>query len=265
MDSTATTASRTSTTEGSQASAIVCPLASALASADAKANNCCTCLCPPNSRKWNSSEIKALCDGVFVLGGGDANHAQQVCDALAKAPGCNKKLAEEVAWTELPYDFLIDKDKYKEDEMVDRYGCIGLKAFTKKNEVEKANLELDKNLLAKRKVERLTGGKYEQFSTRLRRFRKNIINYMVIEIHRWWGIQFKALVKDVECKSFDGFLVLFRTQTYNKRMRFLVFLCQNGMWTREIFIWMEAAMMGALKITYLPGALVSNKPIKNKR
>ena len=236
------TAEQTSTVAAVTAAPIGIPADSSAALQaidDAQAGACNVFV--PIPRVWAPKEVKDLWDGVFVLGGGDGELEQKICEALAKAPGSDPKLAEEVAWTEVPFDFLLDKREYKEDEWVDRYSCVGVDKFI----LHKHN---PKNKCRNSII--VHASKYCEFKNRMRRLRQNLINFFIIEVNRCWRIQFKLLVPEMECNSFDDFLVKISSLPYGNNVRRWIFISSNHMWTREKFVWMEDQVKAVGKLTY---------------
>ena len=222
--------------------AIVCPKAAS------KTSHC------NSARVWCTSEVKQLYDGVFLIGGGDGDLQQRTYEALAKAPGSDPKLAENVCWTKVPCDFLLDKNDYKEDEWVDRHSSVGINSFDKQNEEEK----LDGNKVPKKKSKALVKDdeKFAEFKKRLQRLRKNLVDVLLVEIGRMFTNQFVELVPDMECKSFEDFLVKFRSMPYDNKMRKRVHIASHTMWNWEKMLHVENALKEILKIKY--GNLLSN-------
>ena len=64
---------------------------------------------------WHSKEIKNLYRGVYILPVQDSQE-DEFFDAIAGAPGSKPELADRVAWTEVPYDFLLDKSEHSDNE-----------------------------------------------------------------------------------------------------------------------------------------------------
>ena len=204
---------------------------------------------PSKRNVWSTKEIKGLYDGVFVLP--DPAKEDEVCESIAGLPGSNPKLAEEVAWTELPYDFLLDKSEYNNNELVVRFSYGGLEVFMKKIPGEtiddrgKTTYVLDRFPIDPSKE------LLKEFETRMRRLRRNMINVLHVEISRMWKSLMDQCVPELKCKSFDHFLVLLRTKPHDNEMRRIVHIVTHTMWSRESMIRIERALMEKLKIRHL--------------
>ena len=213
---------------------------------------------------WDPKEIKGLCDGVFDFPVPESVQKEDVHDAIAGCPGSNPKFAEEVAWMEeVPVDFLLDKSKHKKNEWLMRFQSVGLKFFWKGKPVE-----VDRNgktfwtppLAADESVDLL-----EEFKKRMKRIRSNIINALHVETNREFKSLVDQCVPELNCKSFDHFLVLLRTKTNDNSMRRIVHIVSHTMWSRENFIRMERTVMNKLRIRYGSLTKVDGTRIKHTR
>ena len=204
---------------------------------------------PSKRNVWSTKEIKGLYDGVFVLP--DPAKEDEVYESIAGLPGSNPKLAEEVAWTELPYDFLLDKSEYNNNELVVRFSYGGLEVFMKK--IPKETIDDRGKTTHVLDFFPIDPGKelLKEFETRMRRLRRDMINVLHVETSRMWKSLMDQCLPELKCKSFDHFLVLLRTKPHDNEMRRIVHIVTHTMWSRESMIRIERALMEKLKIRHL--------------
>ena len=149
-------------------------------------------------------------------------------------------------------------------EWLARYCHMGLDMFVKEPPTEK--IEANGEKVFQRVPFPIDPGddKMEEFKKRMKQLRKNIINSLHVEIGRHWKSLMDQCLPEMKCKSFDHFLVLFRTKPYGNEMRRALHIVCHTMFSRENFIRMETTVMKKLKMRY-GNCLVNGSLVKNSR
>ena len=215
---------------------------------------------PSKQVAWHPKDIKDLYDGVFDLPETKSADADDICDALAGVDGSDPKLAEEVAWTDLPLDFLLDRRECTKDQLMDRLLCAGPKIFCNTKPVEVTDCHGYTDTTYPQLKMEPGRSMQDEFDSRIMRFRSNIMNAVHVEINREWKSLMDQCVPELKCKSFDHFLVLLHTRLYDNSMRRIVHIVCHTMWSREAFIRIEKAVMKKLRIRYVQCNVDGKRP-----
>lgn len=166
--------------------------------------------------------------------------------------------AKKLVKTQLPWDFLLDKQNLTNTELQLRLNCGGLKLFCKDLEfAEKAsNDQLDVS-----SVDLL-----QEVQTRHKALRTLILDMARPRLSHKFVFRAKAFFKNEhqDFKTPEDYFHMIRTGEYNNDMRRKIDILSNKMWTKECIEAVEEEIMEKCMLEYV-NKLVTGGKIKNTR
>ena len=151
----------------------------------------------------------------------------------------------QIAWTKIPYDFILDKANLSQSELQHRFAYAqGNKIFDKEENGTHTNAAVEENGTAQSPL--------EQFGGRMKSLRE-LIMYMAQP-------RLRALFRNragqvcgedyPDCKELEDYLLEYRTGTYDNKKRAMVNKLCNHAWGKECSGNIEKAILTKLKIEY---------------
>ena len=181
-------------------------------------------------------------------------HQQQF--PYSKLLSCTKFQIER---TELPYDFIIDKDEWPRPEINKRLHNYGAQSFDKNNRA--ANIQTGKDI---------PDDVYEDFKQRLYNLRAMAIGFGKPCIKQVWSAGLKKYEKDYTfaggrtVETPEDFAEALMSQPYNNEMRARLHYIQNRMWgtNNNWAILVVEKVKELMKIKYLDTNVYGKTPKK---
>lgn len=158
------------------------------------------------------------------------------------------KFKSQIAWTKIPYDFLLDKANYTQSQLEERFAYAqGNKIFekddgTKSSDGQTGTVALSDN--AKSLI--------EQFADRLRLLREFIIDLALPRLKQLFasGAEVSCGKSYPHCKSLDDYLHEYRNGTYDNEKRALIDKLCNHVFGKSGSGKVETNIMNRLRIQY---------------
>ena len=170
-----------------------------------------------------------------------------------------------VAYTEIHWDFILDKSNLSDLELQTRFAVAGGRQIFSKDvpSVEEAN---GMELVAP-PVPGLPVGlsMLQDFKHRLNDFRQCLMDLAVPRMKEAFRLRAATVNHNfTDCSSLEDFVMAYRNRPYDNKMRRMVNLLCHEMWGKECMGQIEKHVMKKLKLTY-KNALVSGEVVKTRR
>jgi hypothetical protein len=152
--------------------------------------------------------------------------------------------------TSIPVDFLLDKKKLKDKELSDRFSYGGGRRIFDKN-VPETKMVNGKLVEVLTELPVAVGDQMEDFETRISTLRDFTIDLWHPRLRAAFHERIQKCLPELhDIKTIYDFLQWYREQPYGNNVRRIVDIVSHKMFTKQMFITMEGAIMEKLGLEY---------------